>query len=364
VGASGDLGPLAHLALVLVGEGECLHEGRRVSGAQALRAAASPARARAEEGLALINGTQAHDRGRRTGGGRGAAARPLRPTSSERSPSTPSRALTSRSIPRSTPRAPPRPGRLPPANLRRLLRQARFAESHRDCVGCRTPTASADDAGPRRRARRAEYAPGRTRRDELATDNPMVFAETGGDPLRRQLPRPARGDRGGPPRDRRRRARRDQRASHGAPRQPVPLGPAALWPARETSLGPDDGARDGGRARLGEQGARPPGERRLHPDLRGQGGPRCPWARRRLEGRPRRRNTSRVLAVELLAACEALDFRRPLRSSAALERSTRGSESACHPRHDRVSGPNRGPRGAPPARGRPRRGRARLDTLE
>src|SRR5438445_8468906 len=40
VGASGDLAPLAHLALVLVGEGECLHEGgKRFSGADALRQA-------------------------------------------------------------------------------------------------------------------------------------------------------------------------------------------------------------------------------------------------------------------------------------------------------------------------------------
>ena len=38
VGASGDLAPLAHLALALVGEGECVFEGRRLPGAEALRA--------------------------------------------------------------------------------------------------------------------------------------------------------------------------------------------------------------------------------------------------------------------------------------------------------------------------------------
>ncbi len=59
VGASGDLAPLAHLALVLLGEGEADYEGRRVSGAEALAAAGlEPARLRAKEGLALINGTQ------------------------------------------------------------------------------------------------------------------------------------------------------------------------------------------------------------------------------------------------------------------------------------------------------------------
>ena len=56
VGASGDLAPLAHLALVLVGEGETID---RVPGAEALRAAGlQPITLGAKEGLALINGTQ------------------------------------------------------------------------------------------------------------------------------------------------------------------------------------------------------------------------------------------------------------------------------------------------------------------
>jgi histidine ammonia-lyase len=56
VGASGDLAPLAHLALVLVGEGEVL-DGR--AGADALEAAGlAPVTLEAKEGLALINGTQ------------------------------------------------------------------------------------------------------------------------------------------------------------------------------------------------------------------------------------------------------------------------------------------------------------------
>jgi histidine ammonia-lyase len=59
VGASGDLAPLAHLALALIGEGECLGDGRRVPTADALqRAALSPVTLEAKEGLALINGTQ------------------------------------------------------------------------------------------------------------------------------------------------------------------------------------------------------------------------------------------------------------------------------------------------------------------
>jgi len=60
VGASGDLAPLAHLALALIGEGEVFHQGCRVPSAEALRAEGlEPLTLEAKEGLALINGTQA-----------------------------------------------------------------------------------------------------------------------------------------------------------------------------------------------------------------------------------------------------------------------------------------------------------------
>jgi histidine ammonia-lyase len=59
VGASGDLAPLAHVALVLVGEGEAFVDGRRVAGDEALRQAGlEPLTLAAKEGLALLNGTQ------------------------------------------------------------------------------------------------------------------------------------------------------------------------------------------------------------------------------------------------------------------------------------------------------------------
>jgi histidine ammonia-lyase len=59
VGASGDLAPLAHLGLVLIGEGEAFYRGERMNGGEALRRAAlSPLRLGAKEGLALLNGTQ------------------------------------------------------------------------------------------------------------------------------------------------------------------------------------------------------------------------------------------------------------------------------------------------------------------
>ena len=59
VGASGDLAPLAHLALPLVGEGWAFVDGERLTGAEALeRIGLQPVRLGAKEGLSLINGTQ------------------------------------------------------------------------------------------------------------------------------------------------------------------------------------------------------------------------------------------------------------------------------------------------------------------
>jgi histidine ammonia-lyase len=59
VGACGDLAPLAHLALVLIGEGKAEYQGDIVPGAEAMsRAGLKPVVLEAKEGLALINGTQ------------------------------------------------------------------------------------------------------------------------------------------------------------------------------------------------------------------------------------------------------------------------------------------------------------------
>jgi histidine ammonia-lyase len=59
VGASGDLAPLAHLALPLVGEGRATFDGEELPGDEALaRAGLEPVRLQAKEGLSLINGTQ------------------------------------------------------------------------------------------------------------------------------------------------------------------------------------------------------------------------------------------------------------------------------------------------------------------
>ena len=60
VGASGDLAPLAHLALTVIGEGEVFFEGQRMATAEALqRSGLKALQLEAKEGLALLNGTQA-----------------------------------------------------------------------------------------------------------------------------------------------------------------------------------------------------------------------------------------------------------------------------------------------------------------
>ncbi len=60
LGASGDLAPLAHMVLVMLGEGEAIYRGERLTGREAMARAGIPTvELAAKEGLALINGTQA-----------------------------------------------------------------------------------------------------------------------------------------------------------------------------------------------------------------------------------------------------------------------------------------------------------------
>jgi histidine ammonia-lyase len=59
VGASGDLAPLSHMVLVMMGEGEAEYQGQKMSGKEALeKAGIKPIRLEAKEGVALNNGTQ------------------------------------------------------------------------------------------------------------------------------------------------------------------------------------------------------------------------------------------------------------------------------------------------------------------
>jgi histidine ammonia-lyase len=132
VGASGDLAPLSHIALALMGEGEVLVAGERRSAAEALGAAGlEPVRLQAKEGLALNNGTQAM-----TGVG------VLALLAAERAVETAEVAgAMSLEAMRGTPdafdeaimRVRPQPGQVESASrLRSLLRDSEIRESHRE----------------------------------------------------------------------------------------------------------------------------------------------------------------------------------------------------------------------------------------
>jgi len=134
VGASGDLAPLAHLALALIGEGECFDEkGARIASAEALkRAQIKPLVLEAKEAVSLINGTQAM-----------LAIGTLMLLDAETLVDTADvigamacDALkgTNVAFDERIQNARPHPGQIrTAANLRRLLEQSEIRDSHRDC---------------------------------------------------------------------------------------------------------------------------------------------------------------------------------------------------------------------------------------
>jgi histidine ammonia-lyase len=180
VGASGDLAPLAHLALVLIGEGEATFGEDRelLSGADALaRAGLSPLVLAAKEGLALINGTQAI-----LAIGALAVLRGERlVTTADLTGAMSLEALqgTSRPFDARVQAVRPHPGQEATAsNLRALLGESQIAESHRDCGKVQDPYslrcmpqvhgATRDALGWARQVLEREMV--------SATDNPLVFA--------------------------------------------------------------------------------------------------------------------------------------------------------------------------------------------
>jgi len=184
VGASGDLAPLAHLALALIGEGEVFFRGDRVAASAALnRTGIQPLTLAAKEGLALLNGTQAM-----AGVGGLAVERAVRVVelndlagamSLEALRGTPA-AFDARIH-----EARPHPGQIAAAeHLRELLADSEIRESHRHndprvqdayCLRC-MPQVHGAVRGALTHVREViETETG------AATDNPLIFSDNGGE---------------------------------------------------------------------------------------------------------------------------------------------------------------------------------------
>ena len=343
VGASGDLAPLAHLALAIVGEGECAFGGRRLPGAEALRAAGlAPLVLEPKEGLALINGTQLM-----TAVGGLAVAEALRLVRSADVVG----ALTLDALEGTDvafdPRihaARPHPGQAASArNLSRLLAGSGVRESHRDCGRVQDAYSLRCMPQVHGAARDALDYVTRAHVVEMnsATDNPMVFAETGeilsggnfhGQPVaiaadllaiasaelgaisERRTERLVNASLSGLPAFLAREGglHSGLMMAHVTAAALVSESKTLAHPASVDSIPTSAGKED-------------------HVSM----GPTAAWKAARVVA-----NTGRVLAVELLAACEALEFRRPLRSSPPLEAAVaRVRERVATHGQDRVLGP-------------------------
>ena len=182
VGASGDLAPLAHVALALVGEGEVVWRGRRMRTAAALaRLRLRPIALEAKEGLSLVNGTQAM---------LSVGLLALREAEIQVETADVAGALSLDAL-RGSPvafderlqRARPHPGQLASArNLLRLNRGSAIRQSHLDCprvqdaysLRCMPQVHGAvrDALNYARKVFEIEM--------NSATDNPLVFARKGG----------------------------------------------------------------------------------------------------------------------------------------------------------------------------------------
>jgi histidine ammonia-lyase len=179
VGASGDLAPLAHLALVLVGEGEAVVGGERMPGAKALtRAGIRPLQLEAKEGLALINGTQASAA---VGALAVADARRLLDAADVVCALTlDALAGTDAAFDPAVHAARPHPGQVvSAARLLRLLVGSEVRESHRECGRVQDAYSLRCSPQVHGAGRDALEHAHRVLEIELnaATDNPMVFAE-------------------------------------------------------------------------------------------------------------------------------------------------------------------------------------------
>ena len=181
VGASGDLSPLSHIALVMMGEGKAFVQGKCVSGAEALAAAElKPVAFGGKEGLALINGTQImtavgvlvwHDAADLMKAADIAAAMSLEALRGTRA------AFDERIS-----RIRPHPGQLATcSNLLRLTSDSRIMESHEHCGKVQDAYSLRCVPQVHGASKDAVMRTLETLSIEMnsATDNPLIFPETG-----------------------------------------------------------------------------------------------------------------------------------------------------------------------------------------
>jgi histidine ammonia-lyase len=188
VGASGDLAPLAHLALVATGEGEAVFHGERLLGAEALRRAGlQPIQLAAKEGLALLNGTQAMNAVGALAVAR--AQRLARLADLAGAMSLEALMGTPAAFDERIHRARPHAGQIAAAeHLMRLLQGSEIRESHREhdsrvqdayCLRCMPQVHGAVRGALAHVAAVLETEAG------SATDNPLVFPEVSSETLNR-----------------------------------------------------------------------------------------------------------------------------------------------------------------------------------
>ncbi len=329
VGSSGDLAPLAHLALVLIGEGEATVRGERMPGGQALeRAGLAPVVLTAKEGLALINGTHLM-----------AAAGALAVRDAQRlvEAAIVAVALSLEAFKGSTVPFDERlhairwhPGSVRvAARLRALLAGSDVVASHADCGRVQDPytlrcapqvIGAIDDA--------LRYVAGAFERElEAVTDNPLVFpAEDGGSPSGEVL---AGGNFHGQPLS----LPLDhlalslcELASFSERRVYALLSPsyAGLPPFLSPQPGLGSGlmvAQYTAAALVNEcQVLSHPAGAGSIPTSAGTEDFNSMGAFAALKAREVAERTAHVIAIELACACQGLEFHRPLRTTPALER--------------------------------------------
>ncbi|MCL0078561.1 histidine ammonia-lyase [Dehalococcoidia bacterium] len=181
VGASGDLAPLAHIALAMIGEGEAIFRGQRLSGKEAMeRAGVEPISSlRAKEGISFVNGTQVMtaigaltlwDARRLTKTADLAAAMSLEALKA-----------TDTIFDEALHRLRPHPGQLISAeNIRNLTRQSEIIASHKTCSKVQDPYSLRCVPQVHGASRNAIAYAREVIEIELnsATDNPLIFSDS------------------------------------------------------------------------------------------------------------------------------------------------------------------------------------------